>query len=272
MAIHQYSFNVYKLHIISHETKQLISTATGFIGKKERRYYLITNKHVVTGKHPTTNLLLDEKGRVPAYLKFEIPALKRDGEKIVKIQGKQILPFPIYNDVVSILDSLWVEYPNDPTVDLACMDITEKILPIISQGYVDMAFDLDNFEEYPFKVMERVIVVGFPARESTLPNNFLVYKSAYIASEPDVTNLKPYILIDGKTKSGMSGSPVVVHHSPEASAGPKGLELRFNKYSLIGLYSGRDVTDKTLTEAELGLMWPISKYVIPTIESLKNLN
>lgn len=270
MAIHQFSFSVFKLEVISLAKKQLISTATGFVGKKANRYYLITNKHVVTGKHISENRLLDKHGRIPAYLSFEIPALKRTEETIDEIQGKRILPFPLYSDLEGLSGPLWKEYPTDASVDIACIDITEKCLEIISNGYDDMAFDLDNFDEYPFNVMGKVFVIGFPASGGTLPNNFPIYKSAYIASEPNVKDLKPYILLDGKTKSGMSGSPVVIHHAPEISSTPTGTGWKFEKYSLIGVYSGRDIADKTLTEAELGLMWPISRYVIPAIESFKS--
>jgi len=269
MSIHQYSFSVFKLRVISHENKQEISTATGFIGKKKNRYYLITNKHVLTGKNPNTNMMLDSKGRVPAYISFNLPVLKSTGKTIETINGKTVLPFPLYEDMEILTNPLWKEYPSEPSVDIACIDITKIYDEILSEGYNNMAFDLDDFEEYPIDVMRRVVVIGFPAAGKTLPNDFPIYKSAYIASEPDSADLKPYVLIDGKTKSGMSGSPIVIHHAPEFSPNPTGIGVKFNKYSLVGVYSGRDVADKSLTEAELGLMWPVSKYVIPTIRTFE---
>ncbi len=58
--------------------------------------------------------------------------------------------------------------------------------------------------------MNQAFVTGYPLEASTTPNKFPIYKSGIIASEPMVFNSEPRFYIDGKTKKGYSGSPVVL--------------------------------------------------------------
>jgi len=53
------------LYLIQVNGDQVLGTATGFIVQKGSNYYLITNWHVVSGRHPETNQVQNQLGLTP---------------------------------------------------------------------------------------------------------------------------------------------------------------------------------------------------------------
>jgi hypothetical protein len=99
-------------------------------------------------------------------------------------------------------------------------------------------------------------VIGYPF--SKPPRLVLpIWKRASIASEPDldIDNL-PKMLIDTATRSGLSGSPVVMQriglHGMEGGV-MKGSEIIGRIRNFIGVYSGR-IGDNEF-KAQLGIVW-----------------
>lgn len=45
--------------------KEILGSATGFVVENDKKKYLVTNWHVVSGKHPVTNQITDKNGRIP---------------------------------------------------------------------------------------------------------------------------------------------------------------------------------------------------------------
>ncbi|PHN93501.1 hypothetical protein CSC80_11300 [Maribacter sp. 6B07] len=117
-------------------------------------------------------------------------------------------------------------------------------------------------------IMDDIFVTGFPLKTNTTPNKFPIYKGATIASEPDIFNSLPMFYIDGKTKSGMSGSPVIKKDNTiKTIATPTGITLNQGRIGLAGVYSGRDRQEKDEYEAELGIVWRLKECLLPILES-----
>ena len=115
--------------------------------------------------------------------------------------------------------------------------------------------------------MDQAFVTGYPLSATTTPNGLPIYKSGTIASEPRIFDSEPRIYIDGKTKTGMSGSPVMVKQrtQPEKCDTLRGAAA--NTLDFIGIYSGRDRQEQSEFEAELGIVWPYRECLIPIIEA-----
>lgn len=82
-----------------------------------------------------------------------------------------------------------------------------------------------------------------------------IWKKASIATQPDIDSL-PKILIDTATRSGLSGSPVImqrvgVHGMVNAQVMSETTFGRIRKF--IGVYSGRIGDDEL--KAQLGIVW-----------------
>jgi len=138
--------------------------------------------------------------------------------------------------------------------DVAAYEISDLVPP----EDTPYAWHLDNvvLPTFPLGVMQELFIIGYPqtvlAKETDTP----IYKSATVASEPESTIAKGYFLADGKTKSGMSGSPVIWRKGFDAfnTQGEVHKEEIYQPY-LVGVYSGRDEADPELYTAELGRVW-----------------
>ena len=56
------------LYLIQINGNQVLGMATGFVVQKANDYYLITNWHVLSGRHPSSNEVLDPTGKTPDAL------------------------------------------------------------------------------------------------------------------------------------------------------------------------------------------------------------
>lgn len=117
---------------------------------------------------------------------------------------------------------------------------------------------------YP-TVGTEVFVLGYP-RGVASTGIFPIWKRASIASEPQGTIslggilYKNVFYIDGLTKSGMSGSPVVCLAKPgDEFHTEDGVRVPIEKAEpfLIGVYAGRDGVMQEEYELSLGRVWKI---------------
>ena len=85
-----------------------------------------------------------------------------------------------------------------------------------------------------------------------------IWKKASVASEPelDVENL-PYFFADTATRTGMSGSPVVLYKDrPITMINEKERKVSRHWTKFVGVYSGRIGADnETKGDAQLGRVW-----------------
>ncbi|MBK1690183.1 hypothetical protein CKO37_22070 [Rubrivivax gelatinosus] len=151
-------------------------------------------------------------------------------------------------------EPLWLCHP----VHGRGVDVVAILLPIeIIDQYQLFPINRIEFDaSFRTEVADDAFVVGYPFSDITylqLP----IWKRASVASEPDVDlEQLPKIFIDTATRSGLSGSPVVMQRvGLHGVSGGKltGSEIIGRIRNFIGVYSGRIGKDES--KAQLGIVW-----------------
>jgi hypothetical protein len=218
----------------------VISRASGFVDISPGGPVLVTNRHVVTGRHQITGSPLHKQAMLPdeivIWLRHTQFSLVRHAQ-------------PLFDDD---LRPRWLEHPTlRERADLVCLPLAglpREVRTWPRTGCV---------EELPVDVilspMTSVAIIGFPFAKSaeTLP----LWTSGTIASEPDFDFEElPVMLVDARTRSGQSGSPVILHVGSGGIAVEQGTRMLARPASyFLGVYSGR-VND----ESDLGFVWRAS--------------
>ena len=224
------------LYLILRNDQHILGTATGFIVKKDNINYLITNWHVLSGRHPETNKILYSKG-IPKQL-----LIWHHGKKLGTWHLKSE---NLYNGSG---EKRWKEHKLGSKVDIVALPL-EEIDNDIELYPLDLS--LANTDMLP-EVAMPVSIIGFPLGFSGA-GRFPIWKTGHIASEPNLDyNGKPLFLIDATTRGGMSGSPVVLRLSGGFKTKDGGTIISQTGYTtlFIGVYSGRLPRD-----SEIGKVW-----------------
>ena len=226
---------------------QFITYASGCVYRHNRRTFVLTNWHVLSGRHAHSGLPLDER-TLAIPNRIEIPYLQSmDTTKPISTLSQEWFRWvPKWTWMRhSILEvdgrARWYQHPLGRRVDIAALPIdiltgTAKasLLPIDSHSH---PISLENGSD--------CFVIGFPLApdpEEPLP----IWKRATIASEfqLDYKGL-PCFLIDTATRSGMSGSPVIIR-PPDGAIG--------GSTAFMGIYSGR-LGANDIGQVQLGVVW-----------------
>jgi hypothetical protein len=262
-----------KIKILAERTKIEITSATGFLCEYKEKLFLITNWHVVNGRNNFTKELLDTKhGALPGFLYLQLiytQQVQDDNFNTFPLPFEQ--PLFYYNSDEDFYDEskpLWIEHDRKNEIDVVAIDLTQFKNLSSLPGFKLATYKIEEeiaYSQYTsgISVMDKAFIIGFPLSSGVSPNEYPIYKGATIASEIKDNDEPPIIFIDEKTKSGMSGSPVILKH--EFSGSPEGDAL-YGKTQLIGIYSGRESTSPELTEAELGIVWKIEECLLPILE------
>ncbi len=227
-----------------------LATASGFIYKSNEKHYLITNWHVVTGRHPDTGICIDPTLIVPDTLSTLFRKAVRLDTGVEGLQGFAE-KLPLYDGNA---DPNWYEHPvHGRVVDVVALPIPDEIQSV---------YKLAPINEVPFDtgynpwVADDLFVIGYPFDKT--PFGFLpLWKRASVATEPDVdVDQLPKMLIDTGTRSGLSGSPVIMQrigiHGMVGDA-VRGAEIIGRIRNFVGVYSGR--VDNDLSKAQIGIVW-----------------
>jgi hypothetical protein len=214
---------------------QRISTATAFLVRAiNDQLFLITNRHVVTGRHEDTGALLSSTGAIPDRLIVHHNSRRGLGEYCEVSQ-------PLQDQVGQ---NLWVELPSR-RADLVAFALSQH----------------DDIAVYPYEVQssshmeiepaQMVSVVGFPFGERTA-RSFAVWATGFIASEPEINHGgRPVFLIDCRSRQGQSGSPVLIQRSSGRATQDDQANLVYEpSHTLLGVYSGR-----INPESDIGVVW-----------------
>lgn len=220
--------------------------ATAFIvTNTKQEQYLITNRHVVTGKNNITNVVMNKMGGIPNNLIIKIPECLKETD------------YFIWNDWKINLNNLegfpnWKEHPKYKSkVDVVAIKLDKEIISI---GY--------SMEEsnYLCSICDNVKIIGYPFGYNVNPKQgyYGIWISGTIASEP-LVNLEiegideemPAFLVDARTRPGTSGSPVLYYNRQGIMPINHGLSLTNDSIRIpIGIYSGRLRED-----SDLGIVW-----------------
>lgn len=215
-----------------------LGSATGFVVNHSDKRYLITNWHVVTGRNPQTGAILSRTGGVPEQLRIMHNVAGQLGNWQAKSEE-------LYNSDGS---PRWLEHPDfGYKIDAVALELQDL------DGVEIYAHELaPSGDEVAAGVSESMCVVGFPFG-LTSGGASAIWTRGAIASEPELNfNGLPCFLIDCRTRTGQSGSPVIAYFSGGSvpmksgnvaiTAGPV--------EELLGVYSGR-----INEQSDLGFVW-----------------
>lgn len=227
------------LLLTSRARGQKLSTATGFIVFAADVPLLITNRHVVTGRNNDDGSLLHPSAAVPdeieiLYMVASNPLTWGSRfERLFDDEGGR----------------RWVEHPRwREKADIIALPLTQT----------DVFLSPHSLEkpqrEVSIRPTDIVSVVGFPYGESTM--GAALWATGFVASEPALPfRTLPVFVIDCRTRSGQSGSPVILHRPAGGLVTLASGEAFMNDEpisQLIGVYSARVNKD-----SDLGYVWKI---------------
>lgn len=219
---------------------QALGTATGFVVLSADVPLLITNRHVVTGRHHDDDKPLHPSGGLP------------DEIEILHMESTSPLTWgsrlePLFDDEGR---PRWFEHPRwQERADIIALPLTHTDVFL-------SPYSLEKPErEVSVRPTDIVSVVGFPYGHSTM--NAALWATGFVASEPELPfNGLPVFLIDCRTRTGQSGSPVILHRPAGGLVTLASGEVFMNDSAisqLLGVYSARINRD-----SDLGLVWKIS--------------
>jgi hypothetical protein len=220
-----------------------LSTATGFVSTRRRLPYLITNRHVFTGRDNNTREVLDKDALTPDRIYVWFTATRPHVHSL-RWQGGF---YDLYDDEKR---ARWFEHPtHGAAVDVVAIALPAPAIPDIRYNPYDL--DVPEGQSRP-RVTTDVQVVGFPFGRASvgdaLNGPVALWTRGTIASEPEVDyDGLPRILVDARTRYGQSGSPVLIDGRGE------GLKFQMEWANLLGVYSGR-----INKESDLGVVWRLS--------------
>ncbi|AIK71175.1 TPA: trypsin-like peptidase domain-containing protein [Clostridioides difficile] len=246
ITISPYSMASYYVDVFFNDIK--LSNATCFFTKRKDTLYLVTNWHVVSGRNADSKICLDKMGSVPNKLRVYVP---REGENSTVSYDDDF-----YMDI-DLLDQegnkLWYEMQKDDRM----VDVVVVPLHEVKGAYITIEDAEEPYnEQVYFEIASEIYIIGFPFGKQT--GYIPIWKKASVASEPelDVEDL-PYFFADTATKSGMSGSPVILYKDRPVVLMSES-EKKFSRHwtKLVGIYSGRIGADsETKGDAQLGRVW-----------------
>lgn len=229
--------SVRPLYLLQISSNQVLGTATGFVVEKDKKYYLITNWHVVSGRNPQSDAILHPEGKTPDTI-------------LIWHHGKQLGTWVRKQE--TLFDKKgsrrWIEHKNGRAIDVVALP-----LEVVTDDMTIYTLDLSlaNVDMVP-EVAMPISVIGFPVG-LTSAGFFPIWKTGHIASEPTLDyHGEPLFLIDATTRGGMSGSPVVLRMAGGYKKKDGGTVMSSSGYKtlFLGIYSGRLPDD-----SEIGRVW-----------------
>ncbi len=226
-----------------------LSTASGFVvGPPTGSPMLITNWHVVAGRHIETRKPLHSSAGVPDRLAITHNARGNLGKWTVKIE-------PLYTGE----HPRWLEHPaHGSKVDVVGVPLTDLDgVDLFSYSYSGASGrDVAELPK-PMKwgPSDFVNIIGFPFGW-TGGGALGIWVQGAVATEPQLEyNGLPRFLIDSRTREGQSGSPVVIYKRNGWITLEDGRPYMIHNTltHLVGVYSGRLNKD-----SDLGTVWNAS--------------
>lgn len=224
-----------------------LSTATGFVVKDLGRPFLVTNRHVLTGRHAMTGELLSSSGAEPDAIEIAHNGAGW-GDVVEVTEPLYDPPEPDHEDAHNKV-ARWTGHPDGPAVDVAVLPLTKL------DGATLIPHRLPTIPSHDvvMEVTSEVSVVGFPFG-LTHANKLGIWTRGTVATEYYVDyGDRPCFLIDARTRSGQSGSPVLYFNTDSRDVKFRGDVYPGDKGSysqLLGIYSGR-----LNASSDLGYVW-----------------
>jgi len=231
--------NTQSLQITLLANDKELSSATGFLVSHEGELYLVTNWHVLSGRHAETQAILSATGATPDAVRI------RHTTDDLSVRVDRVEPLRDSDG-----NALWLELPliQERRTDVAALRLTQF------DGVRPYLYDVENVNKsIHVPIAERLSVIGFPFG-ITAGQGLPIWTQAFVATEPELAfDSAACFLVDSRTRTGQSGSPVIYYSESgmfSSSAGGlviggSGINIRF-----MGIYSGR-----INPESDLGRVW-----------------
>jgi hypothetical protein len=189
--------SIKSLFVSSRCNGSVLSTATGFVAVHNGAHYLITNWHVVAGRHPSDGHVLSTTNAIPDELEIVHNCAGQLGRWLSIVE-------PLYDQDG---DPFWLEHPtHGHFVDVVALPLTQ------TNGVQIYPYDPteQSDSQIAFGPSESLSVVGFPFG-LTGGGALGIWVQGTVATEPDIDYQDvPCLLIDSRTREGQSGSPVIL--------------------------------------------------------------
>jgi hypothetical protein len=214
-----------------------LGSATAFTVTWKSQPYLLTNWHVVSGHDPDTGKCIDKKyASIPNTLSVRFHAKGKLGKW-------KVVDLPLYD---SEEIPLWLEHPLQKKIDVVAIAIGH--VEGIDIHCLDLA--LAKVDIVPMPAMP-ISVIGYPLGLAA-GESWPIWKTGHIASDPDIDYEpgRPAFLIDATTRSGMSGSPVVLRLDSYTKRNGDQIIAGGTATKFMGIYAGRIHED-----SEIGRVW-----------------
>ena len=197
----------------------------------------MSNRHVLAGRVPETNDWVDSQG-LPTHVEMTTFLMNEPGVLTPRIDSFRLL--------TDDLDPLWVEHPEyGALADVVALPLPEGFDPAIAVPFTSPAFRI--------AAPDPVMVVGYPLGLNGGAPGYGVWVQGTIASRYEIDHGGlPRFMIDSRTRSGLSGSPVFFYPNGRSVRLQDGSSTSADRRSfrLLGVYSGR-----VDPEADLGWVW-----------------
>lgn len=263
------------VHLTMRFGTQVLAFGTGFIYKKDDRFYIITAWHNVTGRHPDT-FKLNGNGAIPDNVVVDFCVLLDGGAVRIPIT------LPLFDDEKACF---YIHPKNWPRVDVVAIpfdpytaypmagllsDGTEinRSIPLFMNSGEGVQTSISPMQDYLLKrneiveqwfsgvdVTEELFIPGYPKNVHDMYTQ-PVWKRATIASSVQMGwNRQKKFLVDSASKEGMSGAPVL-YYNPQGKVSMHGstMQLSGEVSILAGVYVGRvGVTDEQ--DPQVGIVW-----------------
>lgn len=235
--------SVKSLLVVQRANGNDIGTATAFVVIHDSQHFLITNWHVVTGRHLDNGKPLSRTGAVPD----ELLVLHNVAGELGRWNS---VGEPLYDGAGN---PLWFEHPtHGRQVDVVALPLTQ------SSGVQIYAYDPANpGPGIVYGPSDPLSIIGFPFGMAA-GGALGIWVQGTVASEPDIDyNDLPCLLVDSRTRSGQSGSPVIAYRTSGYQTAEATMVMAGGvAEQFIGVYSGR-----INEQSDLGFVWKASALV-----------
>ena len=215
-----------------------VGRGTGFIVTVGGIHLLITNYHVLSGRHPDTGEQMRGVQSIPD--RVLIPLLRRNSASLSWYPHVQH----------TLIDGIpaWIEHPRlGRHFDVVALPLN------IPQAASPTHYERDPGPPLALHLGSELMIIGFP--EGMVDSNLTaIWKAGTIASEPALSiSENDFFWIDSNTRPGMSGSPVVARRFGGALMEDGNYNLSTGVVDLLlGVYAGRALDARDMT---LGRVW-----------------
>jgi hypothetical protein len=235
------------LYVEMRQSAHKLGSGTAILVANDRESHcaLITNRHVVTGRHQDTGQPLHSRGEIPDALVIHFHSNRCIGE------WKEV-SLPLFRPDGS---PWWIEHPRlGANADIVALNLSWGGDISKFPYFLKTKHDRVSMAVGP---AEAVSVIGFPFGQASA-GRLPIWATGFLAQELSlVARESPTFLIDCRTRPGQSGSAVIAFR-------PNGYRkfdgdrvtavLTGNKvWEFLGVYSGR-----INAESDLGRVWHVS--------------